>query len=136
MPLTDLALAELRNYHPEVPEPSGFDAFWERTLDEARAIPQELELAPAQGPITELAVEDLTFRGFAGNPVRAWVIRPRSDSPLPAVVEYIGYNGGRGLPAEKLRWAASGFVHIVMDTRGHGFAAARHRRTDPVRLRL
>jgi cephalosporin-C deacetylase len=36
------------------------------------------------------------------------------------VVEFVGYNGGRGLASEHLDWAASGFVHVVMDTRGQG----------------
>jgi cephalosporin-C deacetylase len=120
MPLSDLTLPELRAFAPDVPEPDDFDAFWADTLAEARALPQELALVPAQGPITQLRVEDLTFRGFGGDPVRAWVIRPLSGEQLPAVVEFVGYNGGRGLAAEHLDWAASGFVHVVMDTRGQG----------------
>ena len=36
------------------------------------------------------------------------------------MVEYVGYNGGRGLPGEKLAWAAAGYVHVLMDTRGQG----------------
>lgn len=120
MPLSDLTLPELRAFAPDVPEPDDFDAFWADTFAEARALPQELTLVPAQGPITQLRVEDLTFRGFGGDPVRAWVIRPLSGEQLPAVVEFVGYNGGRGLAAEHLDWAASGFVHVVMDTRGQG----------------
>ena len=120
MPLSDLTLAELNEFRPEVPEPADFDAFWADTLAEARAVPQQLSLAPIDGPVTQFEVEDLTFRGFAGDPVRAWVIRPRSAGRLPAVVEFVGYNGGRGLPAEHLYWASAGFVHVVMDTRGQG----------------
>jgi cephalosporin-C deacetylase len=120
VPLSDLTLPELRAFSPEVPEPVDFDDFWADTLAEVRALPQHVELTPAPGPISELITEDLTFRGFAGDPIRAWVVRPRSSAPLPAVVEFVGYNGGRGLPAEHLRWAASGFVHVVMDTRGQG----------------
>jgi len=120
MPLSDLTLAELRQFRPEVSEPADFDAFWADTLAEAAAVPQELALSPHDGPISQLRVEDLTFRGFAGDPIRAWVIRPVSAQPLPAVVEFVGYNGGRGLPAEHLSWAAAGFVHVVMDTRGQG----------------
>lgn len=120
MPLTDLSLAELTEFRPEVAEPDGFDTFWADTLAEARALPQQLEWAPVEGPVTQLRVDDLTFRGFGGDPVRAWVIRPRSAERLPAVVEFVGYNGGRGLPAEHLGWASAGFVHVVMDTRGQG----------------
>lgn len=120
MPLTDLSLPELESYRPDVPEPADFDEFWAGTLAEARAAGGQGRLEPARTPVTELVVEDLTFTGFGGEPVRAWVTRPRREGPLPAVVEYVGYNGGRGLPGERMLWAAAGYVHVVMDTRGQG----------------
>lgn len=120
MPITDLTLDQLVDFRPEVGEPGDFDRFWQETIAEARRRPQELVSRPVDGPVTELLVEDVTFSGFDGDPIRAWVIRPRSGARLPAVIEFVGYNGGRGLPAEHLHWAASGFVHVVMDTRGQG----------------
>ena len=120
MPFTDLSRAELESFRPAVEEPVDFDEFWRETLSDARARPSEVTRVPVAGPISQLIVEDVTFSGFGGDPVRAWVVRPRSDEPLPTVVEFVGYNGGRGLPAEHLQWAASGFVHVVMDTRGQG----------------
>ncbi|MEV7609760.1 acetylxylan esterase [Microbacterium sp. NPDC089320] len=120
MPLTDLPLEQLRDFRPDVAEPSDFDRFWAETLDESRTAGGSPSLVPASTPITELIVEDLTFPGFAGEPVRAWVTRPRREGRLPVVVEYIGYNGGRGVPGEKLEWAAAGYVHVLMDTRGQG----------------
>ena len=44
------------------------------------------------------------------------------EQPLPVVVEYIGYGGGRGLPIDWLLYAAAGYAHFVMDTRGQGSA--------------
>ena len=120
MPITDLTLPELVDYRPDVEQPEDFDRFWQVTIAEARRRPQEFVSTPVDGPVTELLVETVTFSGFDGDPIRAWVIRPRSGALLPAVVEFVGYNGGRGLPAEHLHWAASGFVHVVMDTRGQG----------------
>lgn len=120
MPFTDLTLDELRNFRPTVAVPHDFDAFWTRTLDASRATGQEISLDTVESPITELIVEDLTFPGFEGEPVRAWVTRPRTDHPLATIIEYNGYNGGRGLPGERLGWAAAGYVHILMDTRGQG----------------
>jgi cephalosporin-C deacetylase len=38
----------------------------------------------------------------------------------PTVIEYVGYNGGRGLAGERSQWAMAGYVHVVMDTRGQG----------------
>jgi cephalosporin-C deacetylase len=120
VPLSDLSLAELVDFRPDVEEPADFDEFWAGTIAEARALPQEVTLSPAPGAITELVVEDLTFSGFGGDPVRGWVVRPRGGGRRPAIVEFVGYNGGRGLPSEHLAWAAAGFVHVVMDTRGQG----------------
>ena len=120
VPLTDLPLAELRTFRPDVAEPSDFDAFWEGTLAESRALAQAPELVPATTPIGELVVEDLTFSGFGGERIRGWVTRPRREGALPVVVEYIGYGGGRGIPGERLHWAAAGYVHVLMDTRGQG----------------
>lgn len=120
MPLTDLPIDQLRDYRPVVAEPEDFDEFWRRTLAESRAAGGTATIADARTPIRELIVEDLTFPGYGGEPIRAWITRPRADGPLPVVIEYIGYNGGRGLAGEKLQWAAAGYVHVLMDTRGQG----------------
>ena len=122
MPRTDLTLAELRDYRPNPSIPADFDAFWARTLAESRAIGGSVTRVPATTAINELIVEDLTFPGFGGEPIRAWITRPRDASPRPAIVQYVGYGGGRGLPHEHLHWAASGYVHVLMDTRGQGSA--------------
>ena len=120
MAFSDLSPNELRAYAPEVPEPSDFDAFWTATLAESRSAATPPEFAPADTPVTQFVVTDMTFGGFAGERVRAWITRPPGEDPRPAVIEFIGYNGGRGLPGERLRWAAAGYVHVLMDTRGQG----------------
>lgn len=120
VPLTDLTLDELRAYRPDVAISPDFDDFWRTTLAESRAAAEDPQLVPAETPVTQLIVEDLTFSGFGGDPIRAWVTRPRSDAALPAIVEYIGYGGGRGIPGEHLQWASAGYVHVLMDTRGQG----------------
>ena len=120
MALTDLPLDQLRTFRPDVAEPADFDDFWAGTLAESRALATAPTVEPVATPITQLIIEDLTFSGFSGEPIRAWVTRPRIDGPLPTVVEFIGYGGGRGLPGERLQWAAAGYVHVLMDTRGQG----------------
>lgn len=117
---TDLPLEELRAYSPALVEPEGLDAFWSETLEQARAAASAPVIAPTSSPISEIVIEDLEFSGFAGDPIRAWISRPRTGEPRPVVIEYVGYGGGRGLPGEHLKWAASGYVHILMDTRGQG----------------
>ncbi|MBT2501322.1 acetylxylan esterase [Curtobacterium sp. ISL-83] len=126
MPMTDLPLDQLRAYTPEVRRPADFDAFWADTIAASRQAAADAgatpTLAPASTPVSALVVEDLTFPGFAADPVRAWVSRPAgsADADLPVVVEYLGYGGGRGLPGERVSWALAGYVHVVMDTRGQG----------------
>lgn len=121
MAFTDLSPAELLAFRPEVDEPADFDAFWVETLAQARAAGGETTITAADTPITQLIVEDLTFPGFNGEPVRAWVSRPREAAgPLPAVVQFQGYGGGRGLPGENVLWALAGYVHVFVDTRGQG----------------
>jgi cephalosporin-C deacetylase len=121
MPFTDWPLERLRDYRPEIDVPEDFDDFWSSTLAESRALGDAPTLVAAETPVTQLIVEDLTFPGYRGQPIRGWVTRPRDAAgPLPAVVEFVGYGGGRGLPHERLQWASSGYVHILMDTRGQG----------------
>ena len=47
------------------------------------------------------------------------------------MIEYIGYGGGRGLPHERVLWAAAGYAHFVMDTRGQGSTWAVGDTADP-----
>jgi cephalosporin-C deacetylase len=69
-----------------------------------------------------MAVYDVEFSGAGGDRIRGWYLRPpgAGDEPLPAVVRYIGYGGGRGLPADHALLPAAGFAVFVMDTRGQG----------------
>jgi cephalosporin-C deacetylase len=66
-------------------------------------------------------VFDVTFGGYGGDPVKAWLLVPHDPAPRGAVVvEFIGYGGGRGDPFDWLTWSCAGYAHLVMDTRGQG----------------
>jgi cephalosporin-C deacetylase len=121
VPQTDLPVEALRAYSPDLTVPADLDAFWSSTLGEAR----QHDLAVSRGPVdTGLAVVDsfdVNYAGYGGAPIRAWLHLPVGRAePLPAVVEYHGYGGGRGLPHEGFLYAAAGYAHLVMDTRGQG----------------
>ncbi|MFE5307011.1 acetylxylan esterase [Isoptericola sp. NPDC056605] len=121
MAFFDKPLDDLRAYRPEPEEPADFDAFWKQTLDTAAAAATAPEQVPFDAGLATVEVRDVTFSGWAGQPVKAWLLLPRERSgPLPAVVQYIGYNGGRGVPWEWLTWSAVGYAHLVMDNRGQG----------------
>ncbi|GAA2959332.1 acetylxylan esterase [Microbacterium schleiferi] len=117
----DLSEDDLRVYLPTVRVEGDFDAFWKRTIAEARATGGDVRTTPVSTRLQGVEVYDLNFPGFAGEPIRAWYLRPRDrDEPLPTIVEYIGYGGGRGLPHDHLAWVTAGYAHVVMDTRGQG----------------
>ncbi|TCR22891.1 acetylxylan esterase [Streptomyces sp. BK205] len=121
MPAFDLPTNELERYRPDVQEPPDFDAFWRDTLKEAADPDVLVSVHPAENGLRLTDTWDVTFRGFAGDPVRAWYSRPAGvASGLPAVVEYAGYGRGRGLPHERLTWVNAGYAHLLMDNRGQG----------------
>ena len=121
MPLFDMPLDELRQYRPPRHEPPDFDAFWSRSLDEARAHELDAVFAPYDCGLEAVAVYDVSFAGFNGERVKAWYMHPAGQNQaLPGLVEYIGYGGGRGYPHEWLAFPAAGFAYLVMDTRGQG----------------
>lgn len=121
MPRFDLPLSELERYAPDVREPADFDAFWRATIAAARETDAAPRVVAVDTPFALVEVFDVTFPGFGGDPVRAWLTVPAgSDRPLPAVVEFQGYGGGRGIPGERLAWTAAGYAHLLMDTRGQG----------------
>ncbi len=126
MPLFDMPLEEMRRYKPPRDEPADFDTFWADTLTESRSHDLNAVFERADFGLATLDVYDVTFSGFNGNRIKGWYMRPRgSAGPLPAVVEYIGYGGGRGFPIEWLSFPSAGFAYLVMDTRGQGSVWSR-----------
>ncbi|MEU7607881.1 acetylxylan esterase [Micromonospora sp. NPDC049204] len=123
---TDLPEEQLRDYRGVVTEPADFDDFWADTLTEARRAGWPVRAEPVATELDSIDVFDVTFAGFAGQSVRAWLRVPRgADTALPTVVQFAGYGGGRGHPLENLLWAAAGFAHLQMDTRGQGSGWSR-----------
>jgi cephalosporin-C deacetylase len=121
MALFDMPLENLREYRPERTEPADFDAFWEGTLAESRALAAPPLFTPVETGLQTVEAFDVTFSGYAGQPIKGWLLLPRERSgPLPGVVEYIGYSGGRSFPTDWLLWSGTGYAHLVMDTRGQG----------------
>ncbi|MBI5304992.1 MAG: acetylxylan esterase [Chloroflexi bacterium] len=117
----DLALEELQIYKPPRVEPNDFDAFWQTTLAESRAHPLDARFVPADFGLRAIESFDVTFNGYAGQPIKGWLLLPRErKGALPCVVEYLGYGGGRGFPTQWLVYASAGYAHFVMDTRGQG----------------
>jgi cephalosporin-C deacetylase len=123
MPLIDLPLPALREYRSAVSEPSDLDAFWTEAIRSARAQATEPVLTPYEtAAYGALHAFDVTFSGADGHPVKAWYLRPAGagDTPLPCRVTFVGYGGGRDLPAAHTLYPACGYATFVMDTRAQG----------------
>ena len=117
----DLPESELRSYRSLQNDPADFDTFWESTLAESQAFDLGVTLTPVDTGLTTINVYDVTFSGFGGQPVKAWLRLPAGATrPLPAVLQFVGYGGGRGRAIDNLLWASAGYAHFHMDTRGQG----------------
>ncbi len=122
MPFFDMPLDELRHYLPPREEPKDFDAFWQQTLAETAEFPLDAQFDPVDEGLATIDAYDVTFAGFGGQPVKGWFLLPRQRTePLPCVVQYLGYSGGRGFLLNHLVWPSLGFAYFVMDTRGQGW---------------
>lgn len=121
MAIFDLPIEQLRTYLPKREEPADFDLFWKTTLEEARSYPLAAAFTPVANGLQTIDSFDVSFSGYGGQQVRAWLNLPRQRTgPIPGVVEFLGYGGGRGYTTDWLLWASAGYAHLIMDTRGQG----------------
>ncbi len=130
MAFYDLPRDELPSYKPARREEKDFDAFWAATLADAGRYPLDPRFEPFPFGLDAVEAFDASFAGFGGQRVKAWLVLPAAalrpalpgfrSGKLPCVVEFIGYGGGRSLPCDWLVWAAAGYAHFVMDSRGQG----------------
>ncbi|MFN8527693.1 MAG: acetylxylan esterase [Anaerolineae bacterium] len=126
MPFFDFSLSELQRYQPAIPEPPDFDAFWAKTLEAAHQHPLDARFTPVDAGMRTVETYDVEFSGYGGQRVKGWLLLPAgANGPLPGVLEFIGYGGGRGWPINWLTWASAGYAFMVMDTRGQGSAWQR-----------
>ena len=133
--LTDLDEAGLWEYRSTYKAPADFDEFWRQTLDEAADIPLDVRIEHVETGLRTVEVYDVTFAGYAGHPIHAWLRLPRllpKDRPLPGIVQFHGYGSGRGHALDDLLWASAGYAHLLMDARGQGGGYAGGDTGDPV----
>ena len=128
----DWPLEQLRDYRADITPPPGLLEFWHDSL--AGSPPAPASFDRVDSGLVAVETHDVTFAGFGGDPVRAWLhlpAEPLRSLPLPGVVQLQGYNGGRGLAHEHVFWATAGFAHLVVDTRGQGSGWTTGATADP-----
>ncbi|WP_422934122.1 acetylxylan esterase [Sinomonas sp. P47F7] len=141
MPATDLPLPELRAYRGSSPLPADLTAFWDATIAEAQEHPLDARFERVETHLPLIETYDVTFAGYGGDPIKAWLHLPaRRDEAalageergsLPAVVHFLGYSGGRGLAHQNTLWAQAGYAMLIMDSRGQGYGGQLGETPDP-----
>ena len=117
--LIDMPLEELKVYQGINPRPHDFDEYWDRALDEMKALDPEVEMVPAEFQTPFAECFHLYFTGVGGARVHAKYLRPKNSSePHPAVLMFHGYSGNSGDWSDKLAYVASGFSVAALDCRG------------------
>jgi cephalosporin-C deacetylase len=105
MSLPDLPLDELRSYPPQLGIPADAAGFWAGTLADAARLPVAATFERVATGLRLVDTFDVCFAGYGGHPIRGWLHLPASQAgPLPCVVQYVGYGGGRGLAHENVFW--------------------------------
>lgn len=124
--LLDLPEAELYAYRSSQVDPADFDEFWSDTLRSSRRYPLALAVQKVETGLATLDVYDLTFSGFEGERIKAWLRVPAGTTDaLPTIVQFHGYGRGRGDAIENLLWASAGYAHLELDTRGQAWSGSR-----------
>lgn len=117
----DWPLEKLVEYKPALTAAPDFNAFWDAQLVQSEKVPLNGEFAELSDSLPLARVYDATFDGADGVRVRGWFLTPREvKKPLPAVVQFIGYTGGRDYSHALAPHVLNGFCAFIMDSRGQG----------------
>ena len=122
MPAIDLPLEELREYRGSSPCPEDLNAYWDRSLDEMRAIDPALSWEDASFPCPYAKCQSLYFTGTGGSRIHCRVATPDPlpAEPTPALIFFHGYSGASPDWTVMLPYVAAGYTVVAMDCRGQG----------------
>ena len=117
----DWPLEKLVDYKPESTARDDFEAFWCGSLAESQQVPVNAAFEKVEDNLPGANVYDVGFDGVDGVRVKGWFLTPKQvTGPLPAVVQFIGYSGGRDYPHALAHHVLNGFCAFIMDSRGQG----------------
>ena len=117
----DWPLEKLVDYKPDSTAQDDFEAFWCRNKAESKKVPLNATFERVENSLPLANVYDVSFDGADGVRVRGWFLTPKDVSrPMPTVVQFIGYSGGRDYPHALAPHVLNGFCAFIMDSRGQG----------------
>ncbi len=104
----------------EIPE--DFYKFWDERMREADRIPLDYSVSQAKEVPSFDTCEylDLRFTGMGGAHIYAKYLKPRSDKPVPLVLQFHGYPGASRSWLEQSSYAGMGMALIAVDCPGQG----------------
>jgi cephalosporin-C deacetylase len=121
MPIVDMPLEELKSYRGRNPRPADFDQYWDKALDQMRAVEPKIELVKSEFQVPFAECFDLWFTGVEGARIHAKYLRPANSAKKhPAIVQFHGYSGSSGDWSDKLSYVGLGFSVAALDCRGQG----------------
>jgi cephalosporin-C deacetylase len=121
MASVDWPYEQLIDYTPELTKKDDFDTFWDQNLQHSNGLALNPEFQLLEDDLPGAKVYDVAFDGADGVRVRGWFMTPLNvDKPLPTVVQFIGYTGGRDYPHALAPYVLNGFCAFIMDSRGMG----------------
>ena len=117
----DKRIRDLYNLKPDRTAEEDLNPFWEKVLAEVNGEDFTYERRGRETVLGSASACDVTFTGFAGTPVHGVFVKPSNvDGPLPCIVIYPGYTGGKGDPEQYAKWVSMGIAVFAVDARGQG----------------
>ncbi len=121
MPILDMPIEELLKYQGRNPRPADFDEFWDKSLEEMRAIDPKADFKPFPWSCKIADAYELTFTSTKGARIYAKFLKPKNiEGKVPAVLTFHGLSGSSWAWTDLIKYAAQGFVVASLDTRGQG----------------
>lgn len=110
---------ELYDYLPPLTKRPDFDAFWESTIAKAQEVPLRPLMERYDYPSDYVEVYDISYNGFDETRIHGWYIKPSflKRETYPCMIQYHGYTGDRGMPADYMQWIMMGVSVIAIDCR-------------------
>ncbi len=108
----------LYNYKPKLTKEEDFDMFWEKTIQQTKAVPLNATKERIDYPIDGVEVYKITYNGFDNTVIHGWYILPKSNQKkYPCLIHYHGFGWYAGEPWEYMHWIMAGFAVIAVDCR-------------------
>lgn len=119
MSLLESSIKELYSYFPPLTKRTDFDQFWEDTIREANKVPLNGEAKHYDYPSSLVKVYEIEYNGFDTTRIHGWYIVPEflKKDKYPCLINYHGFSGDRGMPADFMNWCMMGMSVISVDCR-------------------